>query len=296
VRTLGFLAAALALVTPSFASTMQLPRGTIAFTRFPLGRSAELWRIDAGGGQAAPLLRYPGSNVEPVWSPDGRRLAFFSTDARARQSIVVSDPSGRRVRVLDRHPTVRGRFLDGHVRWSPDGKRLIFHRLRNGTYSVYVINADGRDLRRLGPGFEPSWSPDRRSIAFALRTSRQTGYDLWTMRPDGTGRSLLRRSGAHDNHPEWSPDGRRIAFESNRNGNTDIYVLDVRNGRERRITRNRGIDVSAVWSPDGNWLAFGRRGGVGFDLWMIDVQTRREIRLTRDAVASETLPSWRSAP
>jgi Tol biopolymer transport system component len=49
--------------------------------------------------------------------------------------------------------------------------------------------------------------------------------------------------------PNWSPDGQRILFETNLNGNTELYLVDVALGSERRLTHNRSIDSWAVWRP-----------------------------------------------
>jgi Tol biopolymer transport system component len=57
----------------------------------------------------------------------------------------------------------------------------------------------------------------------------------------------VRRTERNGKHPAWSPDGKEIAFESNRDGDSDIYVLTLETSRVRQITHNRIDDTSAAW-------------------------------------------------
>src|SRR5688572_21797707 len=71
---------------------------------------------------------------------------------------------------------------------------------------------------------EPSFSPDRKEIAFV------SGGDIWAVPADGGSASLLVSHQAVESRPMYSPDGGRLAFVSNRTGAGDIYVLDLRSG------------------------------------------------------------------
>ena len=56
--------------------------------------------------------------------------------------------------------------------------------------------------------------------------------------------------------PAWSPDGRKIAFVSDRDGNSEIYVMNADGSGQRRLTRNPAYDADPAWSPDGRTIAF----------------------------------------
>jgi Tol biopolymer transport system component len=97
---------------------------------------------------------------------------------------------------------------------------------------------------------EPSLSPDGREIAFA------SGGDIWTVPAAGGTASLLVTDPATDGRPLWSPDGREIAFTSNRNGSTNVYVLNLASGALRRLTYSDAGDQLDAWSRDGKWIYF----------------------------------------
>lgn len=298
VRGALLVAMSLALVVmPATAGSAVERDGTVAYARFPSSGEAQLFMMDANGRNRIRLIRHAGSDSEPSWSPDGRRIAFTSTSKASIQGIFVADANGTGLRQLTRHLTPpNAAFLDAHPRWSPDGTRLLFHRYRDNRTDLYVIDANGGGLRKVGPGFEPAWSPDGQKIAFALRIGRYGNYDIYVSNPDGSGRRRVTRSPANDNDPDWSPDGRTLVFESRRKDNTDIYTIGSDGKRERRLTRAAGYDASPVWSPDGKWIAFAsRRTRTQFDIWVMDRDGSNQTRLTTDAKADDAQPAWRPA-
>ncbi len=97
---------------------------------------------------------------------------------------------------------------------------------------------------------EPSFSPDRKEIAFV------SGGDIWTVPAEGGSASLMVSHQATESRPMYSPDGSQLAFVSNRTGAGDIYVLDLRSGQLKRITFDDFGDQLDGWSRDGKWLYF----------------------------------------
>ncbi len=139
-----------------------------------------------GGGQTrltrdGVLLR-PGV-LHSVWLPGGGRLAYVARVGLAEQAIWVVDASGGTPR----------RISTGYApAWSPDGRRLAFVVARVGDAQIYVMDATGKNVRRITPAgthLLPAWSPDGRWIAFV--SIRGSDLALWVMRPDGTGQRRL---------------------------------------------------------------------------------------------------------
>lgn len=182
--------------------------------------------------------------------------------------------------------------------WSPGGTRIVF-AAQNG---IYVMNADGTDVRRLsvykGPlacaDFEPSWSPDGTTIAWAVRCDGG-GLGIWTVRFDGSARSTLIDDGSGlstYNHPTWSPDGTRLAFEGGRLvygeapgpvTDTGVYVV----GADGRGLRKLVVGMQPAWSPDGTKIAFLR----GPDLFVMRADGALVTRVTSGRLASLG-PAW----
>ncbi len=121
---------------------------------------AYLKRTSAGGKWALyvgslRVWRGPGNADSPVWSPDGRQLAFVDQGARSDLYVVGADGSGA-------HSLTSGPGNSLSPRWSPDGKSIAFERLRGNSSQVYVVHADGtgeKKLTREGKNGGPVWRP-----------------------------------------------------------------------------------------------------------------------------------------
>ena len=153
-------------------------------------------KLAAGQGFGAGLAS------DPVWSPDGRKIAFVQLRKRLGVYVVNADGSG--VRNLTPKPMGAGYAAPA---WSPDGRKLAFVSDRDGNSEVYVMNADGSGQRNLtrNPAFDgdPAWSPDGRSIAF--RSTRDGNQEIYIMNPDGSGQRNLTRSPANEGWFAWAP-------------------------------------------------------------------------------------------
>ena len=206
--------------------------------RRPRTHRPEVYVMNADGSRQLRLVRARARGREPLWSPDGRRLAF--TRGQGGGSVYVVNVDGSEERNVTRGP---GR----EFAWSPDGRRIAFASVRDGNSEIYVVNSDGGGLRRLtrnaGPDLAPAWSPDGRRIAFA------GSRGIHVMNADGSGQRNLMRKPTRDFAPTWSPDGRRIAFGSMRDGNAEVYVMNADGSGQRNLTRSPWNEGSLAWSP-----------------------------------------------
>jgi Tol biopolymer transport system component len=161
--------------------------------------------------------------------------------------------------------------------WSPDGSQIAFTSNRGGDFDIYVMKSDGSDQRRLtnmaGRDSSPAWSPRGDQIAFVnggdttfagmVNSTVCNHPNIYLVSADGGLPVKLTDKGANTD-PSWSPDGKRIAFTSDRDGDYEIYLLDVGGDRLVQLTYNEGVDdVDPSWSPDGASIAFGR----GYAKW-----------------------------
>jgi tricorn protease len=135
------------------------------------------------------------------------------------------------------------------------------------------------------PSFaEPSISPDRSEIAFA------SGGDIWVVPARGGQAHLLVTHPATDARPKYSPDGRRLAFTSTRNGNADIYVLELTSGDLKRVTYDDVAETLDNWSADGRWIYFSSSSrdisGMN-DLWRVSPEGGTPMQVSADRYATE---------
>src|SRR5690349_5840567 len=168
------LAGTLILVSAGTASTQQgraAGDNMLAFVSERDGNS-EIYVINADGTGLLRLTNDAGRDVDPAWSPDGKRIAFASDRAGKSDIYVMNADGSNLVRLTQSaREDVRTGPSDAPA-WSPDGRTIAFSSLRDGQFGIYVMNVDGDGANPTRVGFErgwnahPAWSPDGGQIAF----------------------------------------------------------------------------------------------------------------------------------
>lgn len=162
--------------------------------------------------------------------------------------------------------------------------RIVFQSNRDGNWEIYVMDADGRNQKRLtnepATDERPSWSPDGTKIAFGSQRGGNT--DIYVMNANGGGLKRLTTDPGDDYAPQWSPDGTKITFRSSRDGNKEVYVMNADGSGQTNISNNRADDHGPIWSPDGTRIAFSSDRAGNNDIYLMNPDGSNVVQLTTD--------------
>lgn len=223
---------------------------------------SDICLLDPNNPSAVTNLTDDGTtsfDEEPVWSPDGKRLAFVARfTAKNEENIYTMEPDAPgdsiNLAVQVTHFT-NGQVPTGELAWSPDGSKIAFVRgiANPGAQPLYVTNSDG-SLQNAVPlateGGRPTWAPDSAKVAYY----HSNQVYLRNADASGVATPLQNAAGVE---PSWSPDGGKIAF--------GLPISLTR--RDLRIVSSTGTGsaveapantqfISPVWSSSGDRVAY----------------------------------------
>lgn len=257
----------------------------------------DIWTCPVAGGEARLLVAHPATEGRPLYSPDGRALAFISTRTGNGDVYVLSLETGQLRRLtFDDAPDQ----LDA---WSGDGKWLYYSSTSRdiaGMNDIYRLPAAGGtptpvSADRYANEFFAAPSPDGKTLAFSARGIASNQW--WrhghshldeseiTLRREGPGGQpryeALTGGGAKALWPMWGAGGQRLFYVSDRNGPENIWTVGVAGDKTSKPVTSF-TDGRVLWpsiSYDGKLLAFERN----FKLWTMDAENGqvREVSIRR---------------
>ncbi len=217
------------------------------------------WQKRAGIAalKAAPLVKEPvrltdnpADDSHPRWTKDGR-IRFFRADTNNQTKSFIMNADGSGQSAVNDFANLKTGV------WSPDGKKIVFQK-PDDNHASYLANADGSNeiaLPFIRGNFD--WSFDSKQIVYQ-RTVAENNAEIFIYSLATKQSRNLSNNPAFDGDPGFSADDKQVVFVSNRNGNNDLYLLnlDATDSEPIRLTYNPADDSHPVFSPDGTAIAF----------------------------------------
>ena len=224
-------------------------------------------------GTADRVLATEMQASDPIWSPDGRRIAFVGSEDEI-YDVFVMNADGTGMEQLTADPAT-----DFAITWTPDASALLYTSNPNGDHDIvrFDLLTMAATSVTTGPAndYDPAISPDGSRIAFTSDRRGENSYDVWLAGIDGSDPTRFTVGTADDvgdsYMPTWSPDGTMIAFTSNRTGDLEVYSMPVAGGEATNLSRNPGASdgwARPQWSPDGSTIVYPSEGNMPF--WRAD--------------------------
>ncbi len=260
--------------------------------------------IQATGGTSVTQLTNDGADDSgPVFSPDGKTIAFASTRAGS-WDLYTMDFDGRNVVQVTSGP-----MQDLHPSFSPDGARLAYCSAggRSGQWELWVADLRTHQKKMIGYGLFPSWAPNNETDRIAFQRARHRGsrwFTLWTLDLIDGEPTRVTELAASTNAaivaPSWSPDGKRLAFATiveparmnggRPVGQQDVWTINADGTDRQRLTDGNGTNLQPFWGKDNRVYFVSDRGGMEA-VWSVRAPTggtlmAEQSDAPRDAAAS----------
>jgi Tol biopolymer transport system component/DNA-binding winged helix-turn-helix (wHTH) protein len=312
--------------------------GQIHFFRYMSSTRAESWTMNADGSNQHRANTEIKNLLIGNWSPDGRKVVFskeedpktsYLADADGRNQIALplvvgnmdwSPDSSQFVYQLRSSPDKSEIFLytlktgknvklsgdtySADPSFSPDGKQIAFAGVQDGNADIYVMMADGSNVRRITnhPAFEnyPVFSPDGTQIAFASNREDEHGeVYLKNLNDDSAPRRITHsNSGTGLRAKCWSPDGTQMLLYSSQNGKDQILLANIEPYPARPILSSVNEDLSFPrLAPGGKQILYqARMSDRSSELRLTNLETKQTRALFKTEpdlpIGSYLSPAW----
>jgi len=264
------------------------PDGTRLAWAQPTKGKAAIYVANADGRNPVRLT-HGAWDVNPVWSPDGRWIAYLALDPDLDLMVVPTDGGERR-------QLTSGPGSEAPAGWTADGTGVVYYQQGRGELQTLIAPLDGSLTHAVVPALGGhqyvAISPDGSKAVFDLHRGAEA--TIWVQDMAGGPARQLTTEGFETFLPTskaWAPDSRHVVFASRRTGTWDLWVADVESGELRQLTQDVRNDWGATWSPDGRWIAFVSDRGGQTDIWVIPSDGGEARRVTNDLVV-ESSPGW----
>ena len=259
----------------------------VAFVSNISGRN-NIWTVPAGGGWPVQLTVSDQRQAAPVYSPDGKYIAYQSDhDGNEQWDLFLVSTANGEVTNITNTPDV----AEEAPTFSPDGKTLAYVvKPKSGAnFEIHLMNMLTRRSRPLTSGTakewsygRPVWSHDGKQVAATLSHANGRDSNIWIIDiATGKPTNLTGHQGEQLwDVNDWSSDGKTLLVTSNAgNGYDNVALLDVATRKVAWITQDKWEISGGDFSPDGKLATFTANVDGNVDLYLYDVASKRSEAL-----------------
>jgi TolB protein len=252
----------------------------------------EIYIADYDGANPRRITINRSLNINPVWSNDGKAIAYTSYRRNNMPDIFVQ-------RIYEGTPPENPAKGSDRVHnllpaWSPDGSKIAFMSFRDGNPEIYVMDASGANLRRITrhPNIDstPTWSPAGNQIAFT--SDRSGSPQIYLVDADGLGQpQRITENDSWADRATWSPAPfNEIAYAARNGPGFDIKIYDVASRTAKWLTSGEGSNESPAFSPTGRHLAFASTRSGNSQIFVVRRDGNGLRQITREG--NNYTPNW----
>ena len=253
MRSTCWLLLPLALIAQDHDAPSFFRNPTISRTQVVFEYANDLWIAPRTGGTAAPLTNGQGAETNPIFSPDGTKIAFTG-QYDGSVDVFVMPAAGGVPQRLTYHPGP-----DVAVAWTPDSQRIVFASARASNAASYprlfIISLTGGPESEipLPVGFEAAFSPDGKQLAYVPMGRAFTAWKryrggmttpIWIADLDTSKVVKVPRDNSNDYCPMWA--GGKVWFLSDREGVVSLFSYDPQSKKVARAAENKGLDFKSA--------------------------------------------------
>ncbi len=237
----------------------------------------DIFSMNLDGSELTQLTDYPGNDMYPEVSPDGKKIAYTS-DIGGSWQIVIMNWDGTGKTQITSNPE-----RNGYSTWSFDSSYIFFEMYIDGNWELYRMNSDGSSMKRLtfSPGVD-DWHPRAHPFEYkVLYESGTVGHeDIYIMDYNGENIKKLADFDLRKRVPSISRDGRLIAFAGYEGKEPDIYIMDYNGENIKKLTTNPENDCHPCISPDNMYIAYNGTINGDAEIFIMNIDGSNKVQLT----------------